>query len=489
MSVELACVPGVELARTGQWSASTGESTITRDDLVHAVEATECPAIRDPVIKLGHTDPRFDGQPAVGRITNLEVVDGYSLRGDLDGLPDWLGQILASAFPSRSIEATWGYKCSVGHTHDFVITGLALLGVQTPAIQSLDDIADLYGITDSQPALLAAGKGKPVAPTLLASATVEDIRRLYYDSAGWDLWIEEIQLDPLQLIVVNDSDGTRSRIPITVDPALDGTDALSFGDPVPVTVRYDDVAPQDPAAAQTMAASRLRFASRADSQRTSVGQHEGETMARKIAAAADSGSGDANPGGLSDDQIVKLRDLLGLTEAADPAILGAALEALVSKFNADVEEDAADGGADEATEDQAAADAGTADDTASTDDEEDPKKKVAASAAPGTVTVDRAQWDAVQEFMASAQKREAEARSVAADEMVDAAFAAGKIGRASVAAYKAQAHKDFDGTKSLLDTLAASSAFPVGEVGHGLSASAADTTNVHNDAKFKNWSI
>ena len=212
-------------------------------------------------------------------------------------------------------------------------------------------------------------------------------------------------------------------------------------------------------------------------------------MARSIAAAADPGSGDANPGGLSDDQIVKLRDLLGLTEAADPVVLGAALQALVSKFNADVEEDAADGGADEATEDQPAADTTAADDTASADGEDPAKKKVAASANPTTVTVDRAQWDDMQKFMASARKRDEAARSLAADEMVDAAFAAGKIGRASVAAYKAQAHKDFDGTKSILDTLAASSAFPVGEVGHGLSASAADTTNVREDTKFKDWSL
>ena len=65
----------MELARTGQWSASTGVSTITRDDLTAAVAAMGCPAVREPVIKLGHTDPRFDGQPAIGRVTNLAVVN------------------------------------------------------------------------------------------------------------------------------------------------------------------------------------------------------------------------------------------------------------------------------------------------------------------------------------------------------------------------------------------------------------------------------
>lgn len=209
-------------------------------------------------------------------------------------------------------------------------------------------------------------------------------------------------------------------------------------------------------------------------------------MASKIAAAADPGSGDANPGGLTDDQIVKLRDLLGLTENADPAILGAALEALVSKFNADVEEDATTGGADEDTESDAT-DAPPADEDSADSEEEDPKKKVAASARPKTVTVDADQWDAVQEFMASAQKREAAEQRKRADEMVDAAFAAGKIGRQSVAAYKEMARNDFTGTEKVLGTLAASSAFPVNEVGH--SAFTDDTTNIRDDAAYKNWSI
>ena len=488
MSVQLARVTGVELARTGQWSASTGVSTITREDLAHAVEALECPAVRDPIIKLGHVDPRFDGQPAVGRITNLEVVDEYSLRGDLDGLPDWLGQIMASAFPSRSIEATWNYECSVGHTHDFVLTGLALLGVQEPAIGSLstlEDIAALYGINEYESQEIAAGKGVTMSTsTIAASATVEDIRRTYYDTAGWDLWIEEIQLAPLQLIVVRDSDGVRLRIPVTVDPDKDGSDALLFGDAVPVVVRYDDVvAPAvsaDPAAPVPVAASNLRFASRADSQRISAGQHEGDTMARTIAAAADTGSGDANPGGLSTDQLTTLRELLGLTEAADPAILGAALEALVAKFNPAEAETPEQ---ETAEEDAAAAEDTAADDTA----DEDPKKKVAASGAPATVTVDAAAFAAMQADVGRFREFEKVQARQRADQMVDAAFAAGKIGRGAVDGWKAQAHKDIDGTKSLLDTLAASSAFPVGEVGH--SVLSADTTNVRDDAAYKNWSI
>jgi hypothetical protein len=474
----------VELARTGQWSASTGVSTITRDDLTAAVAAMGCPAVREPVIKLGHTDPRFDGQPAIGRVTNLAVVNDCSLVGDLTGMPGWLGPILASAYPSRSIEGQWNYRCSVGHTHPFVITGLALLGVTEPAIGSLsnlDDIAELWTTTDYAPAF-AAAKGDTMPKTIAATATVEDIRRAYYDTAGWDLWIEEIQLAPLQLIVVDDSDGTRARVAVVIDPAKDGADAITFGETVPVVVRYDDVTPAaDPAAegGAQVAASKLRFASRAESQREI---HAGRPGKEVSAMAADTTPAN-NSGGLTDDQKAALRDVLGLTDQADDATFAAALEALVKKAQADAGEDAADGGADEATEDASAGG-----DSAAADDQTDDPKKVAASVGTATVTIDAAAWDDLQTFIASAREREKADRERAADEMVDAAFKAGKIARTSVAAYKTAARKDPDGTKSILDTLAASAAFPVGELGHSVDV-ADNPEDVRTNAAYKNWSI
>ncbi len=498
MTVQIACVPGVELARTGQWSASTGVSTITRQDLAEAVSAMACPAVRDPVIKLGHTDPRFDGQPAVGRVTNLSVVDEYSLRGDLDGLPGWLGEILASAYPSRSIEGEWNHRCSVGHTHPFVLTGLALLGVSTPAIgslSSLDDIAVLWGVEDNTPAeVIAAKEGTVMTKTIAAAATVEDIRRAYYDHASYDLWIEEIQLAPLQLIVVDDIDGGRLRVPVVVDPEADGAETITFGEPVPVVIRYDDVATPDgepgaDAATTSVAASTLRFASRADSLReVRAGKTRGGNMASKRIAAADaSGSGDANPGGLTDDQLAKLREACGLTEDADPAVLASALEALVSKVKSsdDTTEETTDTTEETTTSDTDTTDGG---------DEDDPEKKkvaVAASrggaAVPQTVTVDAAQFASMTETLGRFEAFERAQAEKRADDMVEAAFKAGKIGRPSVAAYQALARNDFDGTKKVLDSLAASAAFSTGELGHSVDVS--DTPDVRQDPAYKNWSI
>nr|KZL96950.1 hypothetical protein AXX05_15830 [Tsukamurella tyrosinosolvens] len=487
----LSNVPGVELARTGQWSASTGVSTITRDDLTAAVAAMDCPAVRDPIIKLGHTDPRFDGEPAFGRITNLSVRNACSLVGDLTGMPGWLGPILASAYPSRSIEGEWNHRCAVGHVHSFVITGLALLGITEPAIGSLaplDDIAAMWA-DDYQPALPAQMKGSAMGKTIAAAATVEDIRRAYYDrEQNYDLWIEEIQLAPLQLIVVNDADGTRARIAVTVDPEQDGDAAITFGEPVPVVVRYDDVAaPAASEGGQQVAASKLRFASRTESRPAQRATTEGETMATQRIAAAEA-SGDATSGGgLTDDQKAKLREVLGLTDAADDATFAAALEALVKKAQADAGEDAADGGADEGTE-AAPADPAPAEGAP----EEDPaKKKVAASTgtqAPETVTVDAEQWNQVQQFMASARQREEAEQVKRADDMVDAAFRAGKIGKPSVAAYKGMARSDYEGTKKVLDTLAASSAFPVSELGHSVDVADAPE-DVRDNAVYKAWEV
>ncbi|URP21160.1 capsid maturation protease [Gordonia phage Francois] len=493
MAVELVTMPGVELARTGQWSASTGVATLTRQDLAAAVDALSCPHVRNPVIKLGHTDPRFDGQPAIGRIVNLEVVDGYSLRGDLDGMPAWLGEVLASAYPSRSIEGEWKHTCSAGHTHPFVLTALSLLGETPPAIgslESVDDIALLWGVDSESQAVVIAAKEGLMTKTIAASATVEDIRRAYYETAGYVLWIEEIQLDPLQLIVVDDDTGKRSRVPVVIDPSADGAGAIAFGTPVEVVVRYDDVAvpavpSDDSAATESFAASRFRFASRADSRRDiRAGSNKGENMARKIAAAAPGESGDANPGGLTDDQLAKVRELCGLTEEADPATLAAALNALVTKVNAEGTEAETETETETETESTESTESGDETET----ETEDEKKKVAASGAgPKTVTVDAAQFSQMQATLGRFVEFEREQAEKRADDMVEAAFKAGKIARTSKPEYIALARANYDGTKKLLDKLAPSAAFSVGEMGHSVDVD--PTTDVRDSDVYKNWSI
>jgi hypothetical protein len=271
MTSPLANLPGVELVQAGQWDLSTGRVTFTRADLAAAVAALDCPAVRRPVLKLGHVDPRFDGEPAVGFVANMCLADGgHTVVGDYVGMPGWLGDVLASAFPDRSIEGCFDFKCQVGHTHPFVITAVALLGVSAPGVgtlESLQDVARLYGVeaaageSGARVTVTVHASKEDVMPNprpaeVAAGVSVEDVRRAYYDNAPQQTWICEIQLDPLQLIVMDDNSGGYARVPITVDG-----DAFQFEQPIPVTVQYVDV-PQD----QAVAASRIVYASRDESR-------------------------------------------------------------------------------------------------------------------------------------------------------------------------------------------------------------------------------
>lgn len=104
-------------------------------------------------------------------------------------------------------------------------------------------------LAKQQPAKLAA-------PVRLAVSD-EDVRRAYYESAGYTMWITSMQLDPLQLMVCDDASGKYYRVPIS----LSG-DKFDFGDPVEVAIEYKDVS--TPAGAKA-AASTVVWTSRAAS--------------------------------------------------------------------------------------------------------------------------------------------------------------------------------------------------------------------------------
>lgn len=128
----------VELCKAGTWGASTGRVTITRADLAAAVAASR--RLPYPTIKIGHTDPRFDGEPALGRVVNLRLADkGATLVGDLVDIPAWLAAAMPTAFSQRSIEAVKNFTNNA-ITYRFVITGLALLGADWPAVTDLPSL-------------------------------------------------------------------------------------------------------------------------------------------------------------------------------------------------------------------------------------------------------------------------------------------------------------------------------------------------------------
>jgi hypothetical protein len=245
----LVTIPGVDLLATGSWNLSTGEATFTAEDLASAVAAAQCPAIGNPVIKLGHVDPRFDGEPAVGHVSGMALANsGNKIKGDLAGIPGWLGASMNSSYPSRSIEGVWDFQCQIGHVHPFVITALALLGVSMPGVgvlSGLQDVAALYGVAaargepDKRWRLDLKAGGTMPDTVMAAGVTTEDVRRAYYDApeTPFSYWITAMYLDPPQLIVSDETSTDMYRVPVTIKGG-----AVTFGEPVKVEIEYQDVA-------------------------------------------------------------------------------------------------------------------------------------------------------------------------------------------------------------------------------------------------------
>jgi hypothetical protein len=182
--VDLAHRPGVELVNVGSWQLLSGSWNPNPKDILAAVEAAQCPAVRRPKLKLGHLDPRFntpddptlDGTPSLGWYDNLRASeDGNTLIGDQVALP-WLNAVQAAAYPDRSIEGKYNKRCALGHVHPFVIEAVSLLGETPPGIPTLKSITSLEDL----PAALgvaAAGDepegGESVQATVRAAAADE----------------------------------------------------------------------------------------------------------------------------------------------------------------------------------------------------------------------------------------------------------------------------------------------------------------------------
>ncbi|MGK9270327.1 hypothetical protein KXR83_04915 [Williamsia muralis] len=156
-------VRDVELIKVGHWDVSTGPWSPGPADLKSAVAAHAAGVLRKPVIKLGHVDDRFDGEPAFGYVDNLRVTDnGNTLIGDLIGLPAWLADALPLNYPDRSVEALQDVRAADGTTWPLVLTGCALLGATAPGIDSL---ASLQGLIAARKVTLPALRTQPATST------------------------------------------------------------------------------------------------------------------------------------------------------------------------------------------------------------------------------------------------------------------------------------------------------------------------------------
>lgn len=431
-------VPDVELLKTGEWPLATGTCTFTTEDLAAAVHAAQSPSVTRPVVKLGHTDPRFDGEPAVGFVDNIRLSqDGSTLMGDLCGIPGWLADIMPSAYPRRSIEGAFNYRDQAGTIHPFALTGLALLGVTPPAVGTLSSLRDVAALYQVEASTGPGGpeKGIRTMPeaTIRAAASVEDIRRDFYENGpGKDTfwWIEEMFLEPQEVVAMDDDTGELKKIPFSI--AED--ESISWGEARNVKREY-------------VAASALTPDATWASREESVALAEEDT-----------------PPETTPDEGKELMEFTADQAAALIAALGLATDATADDIVAAVENLAGNTTA------------------AKADDPEITEEKIAAAAAKNDLAlVPKANLDAMQAEISKLQDRERRT-------IVDAAIAAGKFMPSSREAVLEQMRAGLL-TEETVNAMTPIVTMAGAEVGHGRGEDTTESDDVRDSDVYKNWKL
>lgn len=271
----MADIRGLEIARPGSYDISTGPLTLTAAMLTNAVDQAKAAGenFRAPV-KLGHVDPRFDGEPALGWLHNLRVEGSGAdsvLLGDVNGMPDWLANLGPSAFPDRSFEG-WVNE----EKQTFEVTALALLGVTPPGmstIRSLRDIPQALGVAATRVPVAASFTAKhdvvvvPPAPVpsgtdylvaLARQAAASDPQTPAPTGAGQTEGSPAVPLTDEQLTkarqrlgLAADADEAAVMAALTADPPTTTTDPATPAEPTATS----DPATPPPAPASIAATS------------------------------------------------------------------------------------------------------------------------------------------------------------------------------------------------------------------------------------------
>jgi hypothetical protein len=126
-------------------------------------------------LKIGHDDPRFDGGPSLGNLDNLRVV-GDTLLADFVNVPAGVAKLLPFSYRDRSVEGVFGYRDGTGRTWRFIVTACALLGERAPAVHTLAQLGELYGVDDVA-AAAASGRRVIVATSAFHPEDLDARRR------------------------------------------------------------------------------------------------------------------------------------------------------------------------------------------------------------------------------------------------------------------------------------------------------------------------
>jgi hypothetical protein len=429
----LVTVANVPILHAGvEYPLSTGPRTFTPEDLRDAVmAANEDSSVPRPRLKIGHIDPRFndaqvfDGSPSFGVATNLRLSDnGTTVYADYVGVPKWLADIMPAAYPSRSVE---GYsnvpafapegqqlESQMGKRWRFVISACSLLGVQWPGISVLEDLPQFYGeeIPDGvtiDPALLQGGDPMRLFGKTAASVNLDDVRRAFYgeyvpanpEKNWW--WVQAVLMDPNELVVEDDESGQLYKLSFSSDKG-----AVSFGDPQPVRIDYIPETVEAYKAAASYVAATL-------------------AVGREVAASwntRDESIPQPDTGGSMDPKLI--RDRLGLPEEATDAQVQETLRELNAAAGI-IEPQVPTPPAAEPTP----ADEPIGEPVAPPAEPVAPAAVAASALPPGTVLVDKAQYDGLVAATNESRDFIAERRKEKRDELVTAAMKDGRIAPAS----------------------------------------------------------
>lgn len=352
--VPLRTLHGIELAAVGTWKASTGETTFTNEDFVHAVAALECPGVRDPVIKLGHQedDPsggmRWDGEPAVGWVAGMHF-DGVKMIGDFTGLPAWLADadenglsVLAAAYPDRSIEIYRPFECQIGHLHPSVITAVSLLGVYAPGVGVLKSMQDVYaaftqGGSEATPATARAALSTTITLAAAPRDPTDNEQRSGVDFATeqeqWDAQLADL-LDNWTDISQQQRDELAAQITDAVDSNPDGLGSLKVDSAVAAVALLASMkALAQLAAKQQVAAAKKQGVQLTEPDITDEDVQDvadAVTAAMAAGTAAEAGRAAAQALGTGDGKVISsdtLTHLAGLSDRYLRDQLGGALSA------------------------------------------------------------------------------------------------------------------------------------------------------------------
>lgn len=150
MQLETVDLKGVEIFDTGTWNGDP-YTDAQLDEMVANTMTLKRKGLLEPPIKLGHADRQDlldkEGLPAAGWIERIYRV-GSKVVADLSHVPAKVGELVrAGAYRKVSAEIWPKFgKAADGKTYGYVLKAIAFLGGEIPAVPTLKDIANLYGL-------------------------------------------------------------------------------------------------------------------------------------------------------------------------------------------------------------------------------------------------------------------------------------------------------------------------------------------------------